>query len=161
MLIDHALGTSMQPILEQAAAFAERRHDVLAGNLANVSTPGYQTRDLPVEEFQTALRKALESRLVAPESASVPEAGASSGESSRGLWTWNGATEGQSAQPFPRELFSAVKAPSRTATFQDGGNRSIETEIMELTKNSLMQTMAIELMTSQFNKLQAVISERA
>jgi flagellar basal-body rod protein FlgB len=161
MLIDYTLGSSMQPLLEKAAAFAERRHDVLAGNLANVSTPGYQTRDLPVEQFQTALRKALESRLVAPESGATSSMGFPADDESLGLWSWNGAESPQGLDPFPKELFKSVKAASQTATFQDGANRSIETEVMELTKNSMMQTMAIELMTSQFNKLQAVISERA
>jgi flagellar basal-body rod protein FlgB len=152
MLIDHVLGSSMQPILEKAAAFAERRHDVLSGNLANISTPGYHARDLPVEQFQAALKQALEARLVEPE--------ATGGDDSIGLWSWNASDE-TPRDPFPKDLFSPVKASTRSVTFQDGANRSIESEIMELTKNSLMQTMAVELMTSQFNKLQAVISERA
>jgi hypothetical protein len=32
---------------------------------------------------------------------------------------------------------------------------------MEITKNSMMQGVAIELMNAQLNRLQAVISERA
>ncbi len=41
--------------------FAQRRHAILAGNVANMSTPGYKTRDLSVDDFQTNLKKAIES----------------------------------------------------------------------------------------------------
>ena len=34
------------PVLEQVVNFTEARHTVLAGNLANLHTPGYQARDL-------------------------------------------------------------------------------------------------------------------
>ena len=61
---------------------------------------------------------------------------------------------------FPRTLFRAVESPPRGITFQDGNNRNIEMEAMELTKNSLLQNVAIELLNAQFTRLQAVISER-
>ena len=67
----------------------------------------------------------------------------------------------QRPSSFPRTLFRAVAGPPRTLTFQDGNNRSIEQEVMEMTKNSIMQSVAIELMNAQLNRLQAVISERA
>jgi flagellar basal-body rod protein FlgB len=47
------------PLLEQLAAFTERRHEVLTGNIANISTPDYKTRDLPVAKFQEALQQAV------------------------------------------------------------------------------------------------------
>ena len=40
------------PALEQVVNFTEARHNVLAGNIANVDTPGYKARDLSVEDFQ-------------------------------------------------------------------------------------------------------------
>ena len=38
-------------------AFTEARHSVLAGNVANLDTPGYKTRDLSVETFQKVCEK--------------------------------------------------------------------------------------------------------
>ena len=40
------------PVLEQVVNFTEARHGVLAGNIANLDTPGYKTRDLSPELFQ-------------------------------------------------------------------------------------------------------------
>jgi len=53
-------------LLEQVVAFAQRRHTVLAGNIANLDTPGYQVRDLSVEDFQARLREALAQAKQAP-----------------------------------------------------------------------------------------------
>lgn len=50
------------PVLEQVVDFAQARHNVLAGNIANVDTPGYKTRELSVEDFQERLKSAIESR---------------------------------------------------------------------------------------------------
>ena len=47
-------GTSI-PVLEQVVRFTEARHGVLAGNVANLDTPGYTTRDLSVDLFQEKL----------------------------------------------------------------------------------------------------------
>ena len=50
-------GTTI-PLLEKIARFGDKRHDVLTANVANIDTPNYKRRDLPVEAFQKALREA-------------------------------------------------------------------------------------------------------
>ena len=40
------------PVLLEVVKFTKARHAVLAGNIANIDTPGYQARDLSVEDFQ-------------------------------------------------------------------------------------------------------------
>ncbi|HEX6961110.1 MAG TPA: flagellar basal body protein, partial [Lacipirellula sp.] len=50
------------PLLEQVVNFTEARHGVLAGNIANLDTPGYRARDLSPEEFQERLKDAVEDR---------------------------------------------------------------------------------------------------
>jgi flagellar basal-body rod protein FlgB len=45
-----------QSALNSAIQGASMRHDLLAGNLANVNTPGYQRRDV---DFHGALQKAM------------------------------------------------------------------------------------------------------
>jgi flagellar basal-body rod protein FlgB len=136
-------------LLEQAAIFTERRHDVLAGNIANISTPGYRTRDLPVSAFQDAMQRAIAS----PPSTGSPSLGAS--------LAGTAAAADSTTELFHDELFRAVERPSDEFTFQDGSNRSIEAEVLQLSRNSMLQNFAVELMTAQFNMLQAVISERA
>src|SRR3954470_12818578 len=54
--------SSSLPVLEQVVNFTESRHGVLAGNIANLDTPGYKTRDLSPELFQEKLKEAVETR---------------------------------------------------------------------------------------------------
>ena len=48
------------PALEQTITFAQRRHELLAGNLANLDTPDYRARDLNVGDFQNALAESIQ-----------------------------------------------------------------------------------------------------
>src|SRR5215211_2945800 len=54
--------SSTLPVLEQVVNFTESRHGVLAGNIANLDTPGYKTRDLSPQLFQNSLKEAIETR---------------------------------------------------------------------------------------------------
>ena len=136
------------PVLEKIAAFAERRQEILAGNLANIDTPQYKTRDLPVAEFQAALEKAIHGR---------QNAAATSVSSSQYRHLGSGESL---AELFPDRLFQAVEGPNRNLTFQDGNNRSTEAEVTEMTKNAMLQNFAVEVLNAQMNMLQMVISER-
>lgn len=40
--------------------FTERRHELLASNIANLDTPDYRARDLSVDRFQNALADSIE-----------------------------------------------------------------------------------------------------
>jgi flagellar basal-body rod protein FlgB len=148
-MMDRLFDSSTIPLLAKVAAFTERRHEVLTGNVANISTPDYRTRDLPVAEFKAALVEAVARR----------QAGGASGP---GGWSFTATSEtGSARELFPQRLLQAGEGAPRTLTFQDGNNRSIEQEVMEITKNSIMQGVAIELMDAQLARLQAVISEHA
>lgn len=141
--------TSTLPLLQKVAAFTERRQEVLAGNIANASTPEYQTRDLPVEQFQTALRDAIAQRKSLAKEAD-----------GKAAWSFDKAAMATSlTDAMPAELMQAAPKKQQL-NFQDGNNRSIERDVQEMTKNSLLQSMAIELLNVQLNRLQAVISER-
>jgi len=146
-MLESLFNSSTIPLLAKTAAFAERRHEVLAGNVANISTPDYRTRDLPVAEFRAALEEAVGRRRPVD-------------SSGKPAWSFSAGVPA-SGESFPQALYQALEAPPKTITFQDGNNRSIEKEVMEITKNSLMQTVAIELMNVQLNRLEAAISERA
>lgn len=133
------------PLLEQTAAFGERRQQVLAGNLANIDTPAYRTRDLPVKKFNEALREQITGR-----------------SQSKPLSPSSPISPGQTTtvKSIPRELYQAHEISDGSQSFQDGNNRSIERELTEMTKNVMLQQFSIELMTAQTNLLHAVISER-
>lgn len=174
------------PYLQEAASFAEARHEVLAGNIANIETPGYRTRDLSPEVFQERLKELMQvnaSRLqppvspglagampVSPGMADVAAlspgmAGASS--LSPGLDRSPSPTRGLSAASQPGvlggeadEALRKVREASRTLLFHDQSDVGLEEQVMAVTKNQLQHSVALSIMNSQFRVLATVISER-
>jgi flagellar basal-body rod protein FlgB len=122
------------PVLEEVVNFAQARHEVLAGNIANLDTPGYRTADLSPEVFQARLREAIADR-EAPQSAGVEEMG-------RG-------------DPIRR-----VRESMRTILRHDENEVGLEQQVMAITKNQTTHNVAIALMNSQFRLLEAAVSER-
>lgn len=146
-MLNSIFDQSTLPVLQKMAKFGERRHEVLAGNIANIDVPNYKMRDLPVEDFQAALKAAINRK---------------GSEVSPGLAEVMGPMKTPDiSEFFSEELFRPAQASSKNLTFHDGNNRNVEFQMMELTKNNMMQTFAIELMSAQMNLLQSVISERA
>ena len=125
------------PILEQAVNFAQARHTVLAGNIANLDTPGYKVRDLSVEDFQQRLQTAIERR-------GRPREFSSPGES--GGW-------------HDTNLAEISKNP-KTILYHDKSNVGVEHQVTEMVKNQMQHNLAISIMQSQFRMLQMAISGR-
>jgi flagellar basal-body rod protein FlgB len=153
-MLQPLLNSTTTPLLKQVARFAERRQEVLAGNIANADTPGYRMRDLPVAEFQKALAAAVarqQPRLSSP------------GDSLLALQSPGspGAPTELVEELFPDSLFQAVEPRSQPGiTFQDANNRSLETQFMQMTQNQLLQQFAAEVLRQQYDQLQMAISER-
>jgi flagellar basal-body rod protein FlgB len=135
------------PLLEQVAAFGERRQQVLAGNIANIDTPGYRARDLPVADFQEALAARVQASRQPHTSDSVTSPAGTSPNLAANT-------------PLPRELFLAGERAPVNLTSHDANNRSVEHELSEMTKNAMLQTYSVQIMTTQMNLLGAIISER-
>ncbi len=154
-MLQPLLNQSPVALLKQVAKFTERRQDVLAGNVANIDTPGYRMRDLPLKEFHAALESTLAMR-----QAQQPMSPVSPGLA----WTLDqpaspGHVPPQLENLFPETLFQARTVEHQPGiTFQDANNRSIEHQMMELTKNSLLQNFAIQVMNAQYGQLQAAIT---
>jgi len=125
------------PLLEQVVGFAQSRHEVLAGNVANLDTPGYQVRDLSVSEFRARLSELLEARRRGGESIS----------------------EGAPIDLEDRAM-RRVRETMRDVLHHDGSNVSLESQVLELSKNQSMHNMAIAIMNQQFRLLNVAISER-
>lgn len=132
--------------LEQTLAFTERRHQLLAGNVANMDTPGYKARDLSTEDFQATLSDAFEALK------DSDEAGLSSGEPlSKSLRDQLATKANQSLEK--------VRDSMKEVLFHDGSNDSLEQQVTEIAKNQSMHSTATTLLRAQFRTLQAAISE--
>ncbi|GAA5510691.1 flagellar basal body rod protein FlgB [Novipirellula caenicola] len=124
------------PALEQSLTFSERRHELLAGNIANLDTPGYRSRDLDESEFQNALAESIQdSRRTRP-------------TDSIGAVTRD-------------DIYAGPRAASEQVVFHDGSDVSLESQITEIAKNQHLHGLAITTMRSQFSLLRAAITERA
>lgn len=122
------------PILEQVVNFTQARHGVLAGNLANLDTPGYRARDLSPELFEQRLREVIEQKRYA---------GPASPDDQTGY-----------------DRYRAVEESTKSILYHDSSNVSMEQQIMQITKNQLRHNLALAIMTSQFRLLKAAISEQ-
>ena len=121
-------------ILEKVAIFTESRHEVLAGNVANLDTPGYKARDLSLENFQEKLRAVID----AQQSPISPGMG----------------------RPSAERAMDEVDAAMKAITRHDGGNVAMEQQVAEITKNQFMHNLAISILSTQYRMLETAISER-
>ncbi len=125
------------PILEQVASFAQARHVVLAGNIANVDTPGYWARDLDTGAFRERLQEAIAARR-----------------------RTGPVSPGDVPARAQRELAEVARNP-RSILRHDDANVGLEYQVTEMVKNQLQHNLALAIMTSQFRLLGVAISERA
>lgn len=135
-MIESLFNSTTLPMLEQVVQFSQRRHSLLASNIANFDTPGYQVRDLSPDRFESALRDAIQTRNEG-DSASLNRVGS------------------RRTDPF-RDVSRAAKG----VLFHDQSNGDLEYQVAELSKNQTRHNMAVAIMESQFQLLQAAISER-
>lgn len=129
------------PVLQQAVQFNQARHNVLAGNIANLDTPGYRVRDLSVDDFQSQLREVIKKRHAPPQPESV-------GMQLMGLTSAKGQDEAE-----------VVREP-KTILYHDKSNVGVEYQVTEMVKNQMQHNMALTIMNNQIRLLETAISER-
>src|SRR5687768_7353986 len=137
MMLPQLFGSTTIPALGEVLNFTQARHTVLAGNIANVNTPGYRLRDLSQSDFQQRLKAAMAS------------SGASQQPQSPGL---AGSEAGGPMRQVRQSLENLI--------YHDDTNIDLEKQVGELTKNHLLHNFALTVMTDQFQLLQTAISER-
>jgi len=144
--------SSTIPVLEQVVQFTQLRHGVLAGNVANLDTPGYKTRDLSSELFEEKLLDAIETRRKGQSSSPYANRYSDTG--------WPIAS---SDAPSKRDVddFSDVKEAMKSILYHDESDVAIEKQVTEIAKNQAQHNLAMSIMISQFQLLEAAISERA
>ena len=124
------------PALEQTITFAQRRHELLAGNLANLDTPDYRARDLSVGDFQNALAESIQ--------------------------TSRNSAAANALSPATRDdILSGPRAATEQVVYHDGSDVSLEHQVTELAKNQHLHGLAVTTMRNQFALLRAAITERA
>ena len=131
MLIERWLNDGSEPVLEQMLRFTTARHQLIAENVVNISTPGYRQKDLSLERFQKMLAdRADQARDSAP-----------------------------GARQF-EDIVGQSEDPRRGILFHDGQNRSMEQLMSDQAKNALMHNLAIELLRRQFQTIETALKER-
>ncbi len=143
-MLPSMLQNTTLPMLEQVVNFAESRHGVLAGNIANIDTPGYKTRDLSLEKFEESLKSALTHQRTTPAPFVSPGLTAVRGPQNKTV----------------DEAWRDVRESTKHVLYHDKSDVSLESQVTEIAKNQGMHNMAISLMSNQFRMLQAAISER-
>jgi len=138
-MINGLFTASTLPVLSQIVNFAQARHDLLAGNVANMDTPGYQVRDLSLTNFQETLREAIAQRDHPQKIFSVAGEAIGARESSP---------------------MKAVEESLKSILYHDKSDVSLEGQVAELSKNQMMHDMAVTLLKAQFDLLGAAVSER-
>ncbi len=131
MFINRLINQGSAPMLEQVAKFTSQRHGLLLDNLANVSTFGYQQKDLSLDGFQAMLRERSEVRQASPPGSVGYD-----------------------------DIQAEVENPQSGILFHDGNNRSMEQLTSDVAKNALMHNLAIELLRKQFATLDMALKER-
>jgi len=139
-MLPNLLGSTNIPVLQQVLNFAQARHGVLAGNIANINTPGYKTRDLNVEVFEQRLKQAIDQ---SNKSASNPQH----------------FSEGMRFKD-PDDPIRKVSDSMNNLLYHDSTNIDLEQQVTEINKNQIMHSLALQVMTNQMQLLQTAISER-
>ncbi len=146
-MLDAMFNNSTLPMLEQVVSFTQARHGVLAGNIANLDTPGYRSRDLSPAAFQERLKDAIEEQhqSAAPPAYSTP---------------YSPGMPAPEARDVKRD-FAKVTESLGGLLRHDDNNTSMELQVSEIAKNHAQHNLALSLMTAQFRLLRAAITERA
>lgn len=130
--------------LQPAVFFTGERHRAIVNNIANVSTPGYQMLDAPVDEFRDAFARALEVRDRRP----VP------------VFEFQGSDH-IVPRPSGGLAVDFLEFPRQAGMLKhDENNLMIELEMAKLSRNGGMHNALVELLNQQFGLLESAIRER-
>jgi flagellar basal-body rod protein FlgB len=140
-MIDSLLSSPTIRMLEQTMSFTEQRHNVLLADIANVDVPGYVQRDLPVAQFQQALRDAQRKERESLNSLYEPQS-----QDAVGFATGGSAVTAES-----------VEMPN-SVPFHDRGVRSMEYLMSQLADNAVAHNTAAQFLKNKYDQLARAIS---
>lgn len=131
MFIDRLLQDGPAPLIEKMVRFTGARHEVLAENIVNASTPGYQQKDLSLPAFQKALSRRVEER----------------------------ARRGSASVGFD-DIKADVRNPHGGILFHDRNNRSMESLMSDFASNALKHNLYAEMLRKQYSTMEMVLKDR-
>jgi flagellar basal-body rod protein FlgB len=132
------------PVLERMVQFTGARQELIAHNVANLSTPYFKPTDLDPAKFQEQLRDALDHRSRKPNGMRRDlELG-----STKQVRVRNGQIQFRPEQQ------------NENILFHDQNNRDVERTMQDLVENALAHRTSVELLKSQFDLLRTAIRER-
>ncbi|MDX2114370.1 MAG: hypothetical protein SFZ24_01945 [Planctomycetota bacterium] len=143
MFISGITDTGALPVLEKTVQFAARRHELIAHNIANLSTPNFQPRDVSVTGFQAALAEAVDRRRARA--------------AGRGPLDFPGTRE---VRPTAQGLRLRPMSPSHNVLFHDRNNRDLERTMQDMVENLTAFRAASDLLKNRMDLLNAAIRER-
>lgn len=132
------------PVLERMVQFTGARQQLIAHNIANLSTPFYKPVDLDPAKFQAQLRDALDQRSRKPNPMRRPL----ELRSDRQVHVRHGRMSFRPQQK------------NENILFHDENNRDVERTMQDLVENTLAHRTSIELLKSEFDLLKTAIRER-
>lgn len=140
MLTDF-LNTPEINVLERVLQFSGQRHNQITNNIANLSTPNYQPKDVDPAEFQAVLRDMVEkSKITHP--------------------ALKGKIEPKNARTFSFNKDSITMKPEpieQNIMFHDRNDRDLERTMQSLAENVMVYRQSIELLRSRFSVLKSAI----
>jgi len=140
-MIQNLLSSPVSRMLEQSVNFTEQRHQVIATNLANVSTPGYVQQDVSVAGFQQALRDAIDRRRQSDVHDVLPV-------SNETVEFYTGSSS-VSVKP---------QTTTRGMAFHDRGVRSMESLMSDLADNAIAHNVLVQLLKGRYEGIVKAIN---
>ena len=137
------------PALDKAIRFAGARHTLIANNIANFETPGFQPRDVDPAAFQAELADAIDRRR-AGENSSI---GGGHGE-----LNLRSTREVESLADGRIELNPNTN--SGNILFHDRNNRDLERTMQALVENASAFRVATDLLRNRTTLLRNAMAER-
>jgi flagellar basal-body rod protein FlgB len=134
------------PALEAMARFSAARQRLIADNVANLDTPGYQPLDADPKAFQEQIGRAIDARRSDPVAA--------------GSGPLTLQNRGPMRQLRDGEVVLDPSALNENLMFHDKNDRNLERIMQDVAENLLAFRAATELMRNRFRTIDLAIRER-
>lgn len=144
MVLRDVVSAGARPALEMTIRYAGERQRLLAHNIANIDTPGFQPRDVPPESFRRVLGEAVEARRA--------RGGAS------GALPWRETREIRRSVGGGLRL--VPRTPSGNVLFHDQNDRDLERMMQSLAENTMAYRTAVDLLKARSETMRVAISQR-
>lgn len=122
-------------VLRKGLSLSSFRHDLIANNIANNSTPGYRRRDV---DFRGVLSAQMKETIPA--------------------YLTNENHLSFNHESFDRSMFT--NQPNETDIKSDGNNVDLDKEVVNMSNNSVYYSTLATVLNKKFRVLRTAISER-